>query len=406
MPKFSDRFLPPTPKYRRHRASGQAVVTLYGRDFYLGPHGTKASRVEYDRLISEWLAAGRPLQMPSVQSDITVVELAAAYRKYAKAYYVKHDKPTDTIHQVNRATEIICKRYGRTSVNEFGPLALKAIKADLIGKDMSRRTVNHLLSTIRRMFRWGTGEGTVHPTVLQALAAVPNVHKGRNEARETAPVRPVDDHVVEATLPYLPGLVADMVRFQRATGARPGEVCLLRPCDVDTSTEVWSFRPGEHKTEHHDLDRIICIGPKGQDVLRPYLLRDKLSYCFVPAEAERKRNGLRREHRQSPMTPSQAQRQPKRNPRRRPGSRYTTDTYRRAVDRAIKRANKDRLKKGQDPLPHWFPNQVRHAVGTEVRKAYGLEGSQVVLGHTNANVSQVYAERNTALAVKIMGEVG
>ena len=32
------------PKYRKHRASGQAVVTLDGRDRYLGPHGTNASR--------------------------------------------------------------------------------------------------------------------------------------------------------------------------------------------------------------------------------------------------------------------------------------------------------------------------------------------------------------------------
>ncbi len=124
MPRFSDCFLPPTPKYRTHRASGQAVVTLYGRDFYLGPHGTKASRIEYDRLISEWLAAGRPSQMSSVQNDITVVELAAGYRKYAKSYYVKHGKPTDTIHQVKRATEIVCERYVRTNANEFGPLAL------------------------------------------------------------------------------------------------------------------------------------------------------------------------------------------------------------------------------------------------------------------------------------------
>ena len=43
------------PKYRKHRASGQAVVTLSGQDFYLGPHDTKASKLEYDRLIGEWL---------------------------------------------------------------------------------------------------------------------------------------------------------------------------------------------------------------------------------------------------------------------------------------------------------------------------------------------------------------
>ena len=46
------------PKYRLHRASGQAVVAFNGRDFYLGPHATKTSKIEYDRLIGEWLAHG------------------------------------------------------------------------------------------------------------------------------------------------------------------------------------------------------------------------------------------------------------------------------------------------------------------------------------------------------------
>jgi hypothetical protein len=47
------------PKYRKHRSSGQAVVTLNGRDHYLGPNDTKASKREYDRLIGEWLANDR-----------------------------------------------------------------------------------------------------------------------------------------------------------------------------------------------------------------------------------------------------------------------------------------------------------------------------------------------------------
>ena len=46
------------PSYRKHRASGSAVVTLSGQVFYLGPHGTKVSRLEYDRSVSEWLAPG------------------------------------------------------------------------------------------------------------------------------------------------------------------------------------------------------------------------------------------------------------------------------------------------------------------------------------------------------------
>ena len=50
------------PSYRRHKPSGQAVVTISGRDIYLGKWNTAASRAEYDRLIGEWLAGGRCLR--------------------------------------------------------------------------------------------------------------------------------------------------------------------------------------------------------------------------------------------------------------------------------------------------------------------------------------------------------
>ena len=36
---------PRTPSYRRHKPSGQAVVTLNGKDYYLGKNGAKASRL-------------------------------------------------------------------------------------------------------------------------------------------------------------------------------------------------------------------------------------------------------------------------------------------------------------------------------------------------------------------------
>src|SRR6476660_4364769 len=77
-----------TPKYRQHKASGQAIVTLEGRDFYLGPWRSKASRREYDRLTAEWLANHRHL--PITQSDgLTIMELAAEYLRHANSYYRK-----------------------------------------------------------------------------------------------------------------------------------------------------------------------------------------------------------------------------------------------------------------------------------------------------------------------------
>jgi len=60
------------PTYRKHRASGQAVVTIDGRCFYLGPWKTKSSKIEYDRIIGEWL--GLPYEwLPWVKSAITLI---------------------------------------------------------------------------------------------------------------------------------------------------------------------------------------------------------------------------------------------------------------------------------------------------------------------------------------------
>ena len=73
------------PKYRKHKRSGQAIVTLSGKDFYLGPHGTKASKLEYDRLIGEWLANGR--QLPSqnrYEDEYKVAQLCLAYWQHTK----------------------------------------------------------------------------------------------------------------------------------------------------------------------------------------------------------------------------------------------------------------------------------------------------------------------------------
>jgi hypothetical protein len=53
------------PRYRIHKTSGQAIVNLNGQNFYFGPHGTRASKREYDRLIGEWLTGGRQQRVTS-----------------------------------------------------------------------------------------------------------------------------------------------------------------------------------------------------------------------------------------------------------------------------------------------------------------------------------------------------
>jgi len=54
----------------------------------------------------------------------------------------------------------------------------------------------------------------------------------------------------------------------------------------------------------------------------------------------------------------------------------------------------------------WNPHRLRHNAGTRLRKEYGLEAAQVILGHRTLSVTQIYAEKNVEAAMRIMGEVG
>lgn len=144
----------------------------------------------------------------------------------------------------------------------------------------------------------------------------------------------------------------------------------------------------------------------------PYLNRAAESYMFSPAEAEAWRFENRPPYhgieRTTPIYPSELRQREKikqqrlnRKPKRQKKGHYDTTSYRRAIDYAIQRAAKKGI-----VIPPWSPNQLRHARGTEVRQHHGLEAAQVVLGHSHADVTEIYAERNLALATKIAAQTG
>ena len=51
-------------------------------------------------------------------------------------------------------------------------------------------------------------------------------------------------------------------------------------------------------------------------------------------------------------------------------------------------------------------HKFRHTFATEVRRSYGLEYAGAGLGHSRLSASEVYAERDEALAVRVAREVG
>jgi integrase len=410
------------PRYRLHRPSGQAVVTLSGRDFYLGKHETPESHQTYKRLLAQWVADDcKPRQRVD---SLLVAELIARFWSYALEYYrKKNGEPTSEIGNFRCALTPLDDLYGATPAAEFGPLALRALRSAAIAKgNWSRATTNKHINRVRLMFRWGVSHELIPPSVIQGLSAVPALQQGRTNARESDQVPPVDDEIVDATIPHLPPIVADMVRLQRLTGMRPAEVCSLRPCDLDRSRDVWLYRPDSHKTEHHGRERVVYFGPKAQCVLLRYLARDASTCCFRPSDTMTKWLAERREAR---TTPASCGNRPGSNCSRRGrsvGDAYKTPSYRRAIYRGADKAfphpvlaDVPRRKLTGDQAAElaewqakhrWAPNRLRHTVGTEVRRAFGLEAAQVTLGHSNAKVTQVYAERDAAKGYEVARAMG
>jgi integrase len=400
------------PSYRFHKARGCAVVTVRGRDHYLGEYDSAESREKYNRLVAEYLAdrATPASPCPAEPNPITVVELVAHYLRHAHDYYRKDGRPTGEIYPLKRALAVLRRLYGRTPAAAFTPAKLKAVREAMLVEPVtrrakiadpatgearlgrkviqvgwSRRVTNKQVGRVKRLFSWAVAQELVPPGVAAALAHVGGLKRGRSAAREKARVGPVAAGVVERTLPHLPPAVRAMSAVQRLTGCRPQEVVLMRAEELDVSGPVWEYRPGRYKTEHCNPDgdpdraRVIYLGPLAQAALAPLLQAvGGDGYVFSPARSERQRRG-----------PASAC-------RRAFGERYTVHAYRQAVVRGCRKAG----------VPAWTPNQLRHLRLTELRRGYGLEASRVCGGHREVGVTQVYAERDHDLARRVMAEAG
>src|SRR5262249_29487116 len=157
-------------------------------------------------------------------------------------------------------------------------------------------------------FKWAVENELVPASVHHGLRTVAGLRRGRCDVRESEPVRPAPEAMVEAVRPHVARQVWTMIELQLLTGMRPGEATSMRTRDLDTSGKVWVYTPESHKTEHHGKRRAIYIGPRAQSVLRPWLRTDLASYLFSPAEAEAERRASQRVHRKTKVQPSQRNR--------------------------------------------------------------------------------------------------
>ena len=101
-----------------------------------------------------------------------------------------------------------------------------AVRQEMIATGWCRTLINRRIDRVKRAFRWATSrEERDHVAVYTALRTLPGLQRGRTEARESEPVKPVDPAHVATVLPYLSRHARAMVELQMCTGTRPGEIC-------------------------------------------------------------------------------------------------------------------------------------------------------------------------------------
>lgn len=406
------------PSYRRKRV-GKHVYAVVGwrdpqtgklREISLGRYGSEESRAAYETALSQW-RAGRRAEHDSRRTycGMTIASLVVAYTDWL----VERRVSAGFTREINLALRLLVRHHGSDPIDSFGPVALRKLRAlmreaeawtDLDGKQhvrsaWSRRTATGATAAIARMFRYAVAHELLPEETYRRLKTIEPLPADEHAERVT----PAPADAVEVVRTRASRQVRGLIDLQLATGMRSGEAVIMRPCDIDMRGLVWVYTPTRHKTQHRGKDRRICIGPRGQDVLRPFLAgRATTAYVFSPAEAAESLRERRRANRKTPLscgnraglcrTP-----RPSKGKSRRAGDHYTPTSYARAIAKACEAAG----------VEHWHPHQLRHAFLTEVEREFGLYEAQVAAGHASANVTAAtYVHRDLTVAKQVAAKIG
>ena len=206
------------PSYRLHKARNLAVVTIEGKDYYLGSYDTPASKQKYAALIRAWQerqeqtlpSKDEPLQPTD---RVTINELILIYLKHAADYYKPNRGENIEAGCISDALAVLQVLYARQPADAFRPRDLKQVRAVMIKKDWSRRYINHQIGRIKRMFAHAVEEDLVAGSTYHALLVVKGLKKGTAGVREIKKVRPVPIKYVKPVLKKAHAVLKAMLLF-------------------------------------------------------------------------------------------------------------------------------------------------------------------------------------------------
>lgn len=387
------------PKYRRH-PNGSAFVSHKSipnksHRLYLGKYDSPESRTKYQEFLALLASGGDPTPRVPIGSRPSVNALIVAYLTHAEDFYRREDQDSSEYDQMIYAVGPLAMLFGSQPAALFGPQKLTQIRLHLLSKGLARTYINSTISRINKFWRWACENEYVPADIYFKLRSVRGLSMGQYGVKEMPKVRPAAEESLWGIMPFVSEKIGQMMRIQYYCGMRPGEVCKMRAADIDTSGPIWLYRPRRHKTARFGIDLVKAIPSIVQPVLRPLLSQP--SFLF-PIDNEH-RAAFRK--RTTPVYASELKRREKEKSRRRAKRlampiRYSTSAYGRAVARGFDRAEEAGLS-----LERFSPNQLRHAIGTRVRRLLGKDAAQLWLWHQKADTTEIYAEKQVGQLIEI-----
>lgn len=409
------------PSAVHHKSRNQDVLFLRDesgkrRMVYLGKHGSPEVARRYREVLAAHLA-GKPL--PSARAPApssawpSIAQLVAAFLLHAERYYRDAEgRVSREVTNYRLALRFLLRFHRDTPTDGFCVSDLTRIRDAIVddefghkldangrpipgsGKRRCRNYVNACVRRIKQVLRWGTTQRLVPGGVWHELSALSGLSIGRCGVRESKPVEAVPWSLVEATLPHLTPTLRAAVLVQWHSGMRAAEVLAMTRRQLDTSGPQWIYRPLRHKGSWKGRERVVALGPKSQEELRPYVTLDPDAAIFNPATSWSEFRGQKRLKRRTAPT-SQMRQRDARVTESKCGGFFDVATYRRAIHRACDRAE----------VPRWSPHRLRHAAGTRLVLNEGIEAARAALGHADARMTRRYstaadAELATAVAAR------
>jgi integrase len=247
---------------------------------------------------------------------------------------------------------------------DFGARAYGHVVANVISyrtgrpnraQTLTRSGVKQRLCYLRHFFRWAVSKEYATGDILDIIRAhkIPETNLMTLSAGTTK--RSVSDDEFRETLARVSPPYDTILRLLRLTGARPSEICGMRPVDIEQlADDAWIYRPESHKTKRLGKHRVIVFEAKCIELLRGHLVGKNPEELIF-------RLGTRR----SGSKPS-----------------YTANTM--GLDRHVRGVQ------DKHGLRRWAPYDLRRTMATKVTGVIGKEAAMRLLGHSNPTMTERY----------------